>query len=257
MVRTLSSVFKYRFLDTPVFYRTSYFVSIIPLRPCENHWWEHTFSQRTNMRATLVRTVTLFAFMLLSHWGEYSCENVYLKFAMNSPKICDWTVNKNMFLVVPQPLLTNILHIIHTLYRQYQWLNTNYYKHRWRNTVFTTFAKIWEALRIAALTEWRMFLRRWIFELRVEFIQNGGWIVNIFMSVSPLDRPRSALSLPISNEYITNAYQRLLMPLRTLPTLTHALPTLPMLTKKDSFRNICWNLESASKLTDLRKEVLE
>ena len=81
-----------------------------------------------------------------------------------------------------------------------------------------------------------------VFELRVEFVQNGGWIVNIFNSVSPLDRPRSAFSLPISYEYITNAYQRLPMPLRTLQTLiTHALPTLPMLTKitpNDRLRNI-------------------
>ena len=80
-----------------------------------------------------------------------------------------------------------------------------------------------------------------VFELRVEFVQNGGWIVNIFNSVSPLDRPRSALSLSISHKYITNVYQRLSMPLRTLQKLTHALQTLPMLTKitpNDRLRNI-------------------
>ena len=49
------------------------------------------------------------------------------------------------------------------------------------------------------LTEWRMFLRREIFQFHVEFVQNGSWIVSIFISVSPLNRPRSALSLPITN----------------------------------------------------------
>ena len=68
-----------------------------------------------------------------------------------------------MFSVILKPLLTNILRIIRTLYLQYQWLTNglpNAYANRRRITVFTTFAECTEALRIAALTEWRMFLRR-------------------------------------------------------------------------------------------------
>ena len=80
-----------------------------------------------------------------------------------------------------------------------------------------------------------MLLRRRIFEFRVEFVQNGGWIVNIFIFVSPLDRPRSALSLPMFYEYnilqmFTNACQCLYERCQRLRTLYQRLP---MLTKID------------------------
>ena len=72
-----------------------------------------------------------------------------------------------------------------------------------------------------------MLLRRWIFEFRIELIQNGGGIVNIFISVSPLDRPWSALSLPIHYECLptlANAFANVAI-------VTNALPTLPILGK--------------------------
>ena len=96
------------------------------------------------------------------------------------------------------------------------------------------------------LTEWRM----WIFEYLNFALNSSKMAVEKWLFASrshQLDRPRSALFLPISYEYITNAYQRLPMPLRTLQTLTHALPTLPMLTKitpNDRLRNIRWNLQT-------------
>ena len=66
------------------------------------------------------------------------CEYEYLKLAMYSPKKL-------------------YARIIRTLYRRYQWL-TQAYENRWRIAVFTTFAEIYEALRIAP--QWRMYLRR-------------------------------------------------------------------------------------------------
>ena len=173
--------------------------------------------------------------------GRITCEYECLKFAINSPKSCDLMVN--MFSVV-LTLLTNILRIIRTPYQQYQWL-TKCLRKSMANYRLHNIRWMYIALRIAALTEWRMFLRTWIFEFRVEFVKNVGWKVNIFISVSPLDLPRSALSLPNTLWiYYTNAYQSLPMPLRTLQTLTHALPSLPMLTKgtpNDRLRNIRWN----------------
>ena len=46
--------------------------------------------------------------------------------------------------------------------------------------------------------------------------KNCDWIVNIFISVTPRSSSVLYLSLPISYEYITNAYQR-------LPMLANAL----------------------------------
>ena len=56
-------------------------------------------------------------------------------------------------------------------------------------------------------------------EFCVEFVQNGGGIVSIFISVSPLDRPRSALSLYY--ECFTNAFQCLYGLCKRLRTLYH------------------------------------
>ena len=148
--------------------------------------------------------------------------------------------------VILKPLLTNIIRIIRTLPTvpmAYQWLTkclrkstANYRLHnvRWmygsasyccshRMANVLANMNIWTAPRIRP--KWRLDSE-------------------IVISVSPLDRPRSALSLPIYHEDITNAYQRLSLPLRMLPKLTHALPTLPMLTKitpNDRLRNIRWN----------------
>ena len=85
----------------------------------------------------------------------------------------------------------------------------------------------------ATLTLGRIFLRIWIFEIRGEFAQNLR-IDSEYFHV----RPRSPfdLSEPICYEFLrmlNNASQWLPMPynsLRKLPTLTHALPTLPMAT---------------------------
>ena len=78
--------------------------------------------------------------MLLSHLGEYLANMDVWNSRWISPKVA---------------ICTNGL--------------PNAYANRWRITVFTTFAECTEALRIAPLTEWRMFLRTWIFEFRVEW----------------------------------------------------------------------------------------
>ena len=72
--------------------------------------------------------------MLYSHCGEKKC----FKFAMNSPKSCDWIVN--MFSVVPQPLLIQYLtHNTHALPTVP--MASRLQKSR-RIIVFTTFAEI-------------------------------------------------------------------------------------------------------------------
>ena len=98
------------------------------------------------------------------------------------------------------------------------------------------------------LTEWRMWII-WIFEY-LNFALNSSkmavekWLHLGLTSLIVLGRPSSY-------QYLTNILrmlnQRLPMPLRTLQTLTHALPTLPMLTKitpNDRLRNIRWNLQT-------------
>ena len=62
------------------------------------------------------------------------------------------------------------------------------------------------------LTEWRMFLNIWIFEFRVEFVQNGGWKVTICISVSPA---RSSSVGPLLTNILRIYYE-------CLPTLANA-----------------------------------
>ena len=87
-----------------------------------------------------------------------------------------------------------------------------------------------------------MFLRRWIFEFSSKMAA-GLWIF------SSRSHPSIVLSRPSPYQYmyITNAYQRLPMPLRLLPTLTNALPCYRCLRKSTAnnfLRNIRWNLET-------------
>ena len=115
---------------------------------------------------------------------------------MNSPKSCDWMIN--IFSVILRPLHTIISQIIHTLYQLYQWL-TNAYKN---------YKKIQQTLKLR---------KRFVLLLSqcgecsyedeyLKFVlnlsKNVDWIASIFISVSPLDHPRSSLSLPISYKYI-------------------------------------------------------
>ena len=100
-----------------------------------------------------------------------------------------------------------------------------------------------------------MLLRRWIFEFRIELIQNGGGIVNIFISVSPLDRPRSALSLPISHEYITNAYQRFYECCQRLRALYQRYQCLRKSRRMTVFATFAEINKPVCKLSDRREEV--
>ena len=122
-----------------------------------------------------------------------------------------------MFSVVLKPLLTNILRIIRTLYQQpmaYQILTqidgelpSSQHSLNVRKRFVLPLSQSGEC---SCEHEYLNFA--------LNGVQNDGWIVTIFISVSPIDRPRSALTLPLSYEYITlanaftnvaNAYARL------------------------------------------------
>ena len=119
----------------------------------------------------------------------------------------------------PYQYFTNNTHALPMVPMAYQCLRKSTANYRLQNISW----KLWKQFVLLLSNcgecscEDEFVISRWVRQ------KNGDWIVEIFISVSPLDGPRSALSLSISYEYITNAYQRLPMPLRTLPTLTHAL----------------------------------